>query len=138
MQEEATQRLDLTQKEQLLIEHLHQSLQQTSLYNLLGIPSDANSKQIRDAYYDLSRSWHPDRFFRRDVGDYGPRIELIFTAFTRAYRTLSDDSRRAVYDRELQVERAGDPTQHAPQARPATKAAKPEEVPDPSPPRGGG
>jgi curved DNA-binding protein CbpA len=134
VQEEATQGLGLTQKEQLLIGKLYQSLQQASLYSLLGIPSDANSNQIRDAYYNLSRVWHPDRFFRRDVGDHGPQIEAIFTAFTRAYQTLSDDSKRAVYDQELQAERAGDSTQHAPQAdvRPATKAAKPEEGSDPS------
>lgn len=136
MQEEATQRLGLTQKEQLLIGQLCQSLQQTSLYILLGVPEDANSKQIRDAYYNLSRIWHPDRFFRRDVGDYGSQIESIFTAFTNAYQTLSDDSKRSAYDQELQAERAENPTQHVPQdkGRPATKDADPEEGPDPSTP----
>ena len=33
-------------------------------------------------YYDLSRAWHPDRFFRKDTGDYAIIIENVFVAIT--------------------------------------------------------
>ncbi|MFT4978827.1 MAG: hypothetical protein ACI8S6_004737, partial [Myxococcota bacterium] len=60
--EESADKLDLTTKEQLLINQLFQSLEKSSLYTLLGVPEDGDTKQIRNAYYELSRHWHPDRF----------------------------------------------------------------------------
>jgi len=30
-------------------------------YALLGVPRDANNKQIRKAFRDLSLKWHPDK-----------------------------------------------------------------------------
>jgi len=104
--EDPVQNIDLTQKEQILIGQLYSSLEKSSHYILLGVPEDATSKQIRTAYYSLSRHWHPDRFFRKEVGDFGPQIESIFSAVTEAYQTLSNDARRSAYNRELEKERA--------------------------------
>lgn len=116
MQEEATQRQSLTQKERLSIERLYASLSRSSHYTLLGIQKDASTKQIRDAYYELSRIWHPDRFLRRDIGTYGPQVEGIFSAFTDAYLTLSDEGERASYDKQLRDTRAHRPSQSEPSA----------------------
>lgn len=98
---EAAEKLDITKKEKVLISQLFQALHVSSHYQLLGVQEDASNKQIRDAYYELSRHWHPDRFFRRNVGSFGPQIEAIFTAVTAAYQTLSDETKRKNYDRKL-------------------------------------
>lgn len=106
MSEDAAKGLDLSAKEILLIQQMSSSLEKSSHYTLLGVPDDASSKQIRNAYYEMSRHWHPDRFFRREIGDYGPQIEAIFSAVTEAYQTLTNDARRSAYDRELEKDRA--------------------------------
>ena len=100
MSEAANTELDLSPKECTLIEQMHRAIDNGSHYALLGVPEDADTKQIRQAYYDLSRHWHPDRFFRREVGEYAPKIEAIFSAITRAYQTLSNDRKRDQYDQE--------------------------------------
>ena len=100
MSEAADTKLDLSPKECTLIEQMHRAIESGSHYNLLGVPEDADAKQIRQAYYDLSRHWHPDRFFRREVGEYAAKIEAIFSAITRAYQTLSNDRKRDQYDQE--------------------------------------
>ena len=99
MSEAATTTLDLTPKECALIEQMHRTLDQGSHYTLLGVSEDANGQEIRTAYYELSRHWHPDRFFRREVGEYSPKIEAIFSAITQAYQVLSNDRKREHYDR---------------------------------------
>ncbi|MDG1477947.1 MAG: DnaJ domain-containing protein [Myxococcota bacterium] len=93
-------KIDLSNKECALIEQMHRTLEQCSHYTLLGISEDADATDVRKAYYDLSRHLHPDRFFRREVGDYAPKIEAIFSAITIAYQTLSDERKRDRYDQE--------------------------------------
>ncbi len=100
MSEAVPTELDLTPKERTLIDQMHRTLEQGSYYILLGVSEEADAKEIRKAYYDLSRHWHPDRFFRREVGDFAPKIEAIFSAITLAYQTLSDDKKRERYDKE--------------------------------------
>jgi curved DNA-binding protein CbpA len=67
-------------------------------YDVLGISDDADRREVQRAFFELSRQWHPDRFFRRDTGQYGERLEAVFIAITEAYRTLSNDSARAAWD----------------------------------------
>ncbi len=100
MSQAATPEIDLSTKECSLIEQMHRTLDQGSHYTLLGVPEDADPQQVRKAYYDLSRHWHPDRFFRREVGEYAPKIEAIFSAITLAYQTLSNARKREQYDQE--------------------------------------
>lgn len=114
MSEAATPELDLSTKECSLIEQMHRTLHQGSHYTLLGIQEDADAQQVRKAYYALSRHWHPDRFFRREVGDYAPKIEAIFSAITLAYQTLSDARKRERYDQERME-------QESPQGRSTTR-----------------
>ena len=100
MSEAATTPLDLSPKECTLIDQMHSTLDQGSHYTLLGVSEDADSKQVRLAYYALSRHWHPDRFFRREIGEYSGKIEAIFSAITMAYQVLSNDKKRNIYDRD--------------------------------------
>jgi curved DNA-binding protein CbpA len=60
------------------------------LYAVLGIASNAEQETIRSAYRILARRYHPD------TGS-GSSAEK-FRQITEAYETLTDPSRRAVYD----------------------------------------
>ncbi len=64
-------------------------------HELLGVPPDAGRRELRRAYFALSREFHPDRYFGRKVGPFGARLERIFRRLTEAYEMLGDPAARA-------------------------------------------
>lgn len=92
---------DLTADQMQTIDRMSAEVDSGTLYGLLSVSPDADANEIQQAYYQLSRRWHPDRFFRKETGDYGERIETVFVALTQAYKTLTDPARRKRYDRDL-------------------------------------
>jgi hypothetical protein len=65
-------------------------------YEVLGVPSTATVSEIREAYRRRVRSVHPDSAARVD-----PASGEEMAAITRAWNTLSDHSRRRMYDASL-------------------------------------
>jgi curved DNA-binding protein CbpA len=93
--------LDLSVDLQRRILDLEANLEQP-YHALLGVDRNADARAIKRAYFDLSRQFHPDRYFRRQIGDYGPRLERIFKKIVEAYELLSDPTTRAEIERSLQ------------------------------------
>jgi len=58
-------------------------------YQILGVPKEASSEEIKKAYYKLAHKFHPDR----SGGD-----EQKFKEINEAYQTLSNKDKRAQYD----------------------------------------
>lgn len=65
--------------------------QQRDYYEILGVPRDADSKAIKDAFRRLALKYHPDR-------NKSPDAEERFKAIAEAYAVLSDPQKRAEYD----------------------------------------
>ena len=84
--------------QQARIDLLFDGLDQATYYEILQISKEAPNRAIKRAYYKLSREFHPDRFFRRELGPYKPKLEQGFAKINEAYRVLSDASARADYD----------------------------------------
>ena len=63
-----------------------------SYYDTLGVSRDAGDKEIRKAYRDLARKYHPD--VCKEEG-----AEERFKKINEAYSVLSDAEKRAQYDR---------------------------------------
>src|SRR5258708_29770037 len=62
-------------------------------YEVLGVGRDASDDQIKKAYRNLARKFHPDR----NPGD--KQAEASFKEVQDAYDVLSDKTKRAQYDR---------------------------------------
>jgi curved DNA-binding protein CbpA len=82
----------LSTTEKATLDRLHIVVQSGDHYEILGVEDAAERMDIQQAYYTLSRQWHPDRFFRVDLGEYTDRLETVFIAITEAYRVLSNDA----------------------------------------------
>jgi len=58
----------------------------------------ADTREIKRAYFRLSKEFHPDRYFGRELGPYADRLSKIFQAVKAAFELLSDPGRRAAYE----------------------------------------
>ncbi len=61
-------------------------------YEILGVPRTATREEIKRAFRRLARQYHPDV-------NKSPDAEEKFKAINEAYEVLSDDEKRAIYDR---------------------------------------
>lgn len=60
-------------------------------YEVLGVARDASADQIKKAYRKLALKFHPDK-------NSAPSAEGAFKAINQAFDTLSDPSKRDIYD----------------------------------------
>lgn len=70
-------------------------------HELLGVARDADAKEIKRAYFKLSKEFHPDRYFRREIGSHAKRLEAIFKRILEAYELLSDPTARAEVEKSM-------------------------------------
>ncbi len=80
---------------------LHAVLGVRTYYELVGVARDADKKTIKRAYYALASRYHPDRFFRKQLGRYKLMLEEIFGQITLAHDTLTNSRKREEYNTYL-------------------------------------
>jgi curved DNA-binding protein CbpA len=89
----------------------------TNHYEVLELSPDANTREIKDAYYAMARRYHPDRFHLKSDAKLHAQISSSFARVTQAYETLMNPNTRAAHDHHLQrtrqmaasqAERSGD------------------------------
>lgn len=66
-------------------------------YKVLGVPHDADERQIKSAYRKLSKQYHPDKAARQ--GMTKEEAEKKMAAINEAYEVLSNPELRARFDR---------------------------------------
>lgn len=74
----------------------------TDFYALLGIPYNATPEEIRGAYFQLARTYHPDVNPQEADGE-------AFIAIQRAFEVLSNPQKKMDYDKTLPEELRADP-----------------------------
>ena len=99
---ELSEEVDLEMEKRRRILDLYARLDDVSYYELLGVPEGADKKQVKGAYYKLAPEFHPDSYFRKNLGSFKSKIEAIFTRLTLAHDVLTVKQRRAEYDAYLE------------------------------------
>jgi hypothetical protein len=89
---------ELTPEQVLRIDAYHADLAKRDAYALLEVAPNADKRDIKRAYFRLSKEFHPDRFYGKKTGPYGDKLNAIFQAVKSAFELLSNDTRRAAYD----------------------------------------
>jgi len=80
----------------------HEPMEFKDYYAILGVPRNADSKQISEAFRRLARQYHPD--VNKD-----PQAAEKFKEINEAYQVLSDPEKRKRYDEMLQLRERGIP-----------------------------
>jgi molecular chaperone DnaJ len=63
-------------------------------YEVLGVPKDASPEDVKKAYRQLARQYHPD------VTKEDPKVaEERFKEISEAYEVLVDTEKRTLYDK---------------------------------------
>ncbi len=68
-------------------------MRKPDFYLILGVSRDADQETIKRKYRKLAKKYHPDKGHSSD--------EEKFKQVNEAYEVLSDEAKRAAYDREL-------------------------------------
>ena len=101
---ELDEELDIDPERRKEVDSLWVALDLLDHYEVLGVPRAADKREVRSAYFSLSKRMHPDTMFRKRLGSYKPKMESIFQRATEAYEVLSRKRRREEYDRYLEMQ----------------------------------
>lgn len=88
-------------------------------YALLGVAPTADRAEIRTAYFELARVFHPDSQFGKELGGFKLKMEIVFRRLAEAYEVLRRPNKRAEYDEYLALAR-----RTAQQQKSATRASR--------------
>ncbi|XP_055990971.1 dnaJ homolog subfamily A member 3, mitochondrial isoform X2 [Sorex fumeus] len=72
--------------------HTSALLAKEDYYQILGVPRNASQKDIKKAYYQLAKKYHPD------TNKDDPKAKEKFSQLAEAYEVLSDEVKRKQYD----------------------------------------
>lgn len=74
--------------------HFHRSgpLNKRTYYEVLGVSRNASAKDIKKAYYQLAKKYHPDT--NKSDPDAGKKFQEV----SEAYEVLSDENKRKEFD----------------------------------------
>jgi DnaJ-class molecular chaperone len=85
-----------------VLHELHRGLESASYYDFLGLDPQSDYVELREAFYERSQRFHPDRFVASDDEELKARVYQVYKRMTEAYNVLSDPQLRVAYDRTLQ------------------------------------
>lgn len=93
--------LDVDLKKEILFLHGH--IGDFTHYDFLGVRPKTPTDEIRKTYFELSRRFHPDRYYGKRLGSYKARLAQVFQRLHEASETLSDPERKRAYDAETDI-----------------------------------
>ncbi len=79
---------------------LYAGIDSMDYYQVLDISKEASTIEIKKAYFNAARKYHPDLFSRDLPKEIREKIDDVFDKVTKCYHTLIDPDKRRKYDEE--------------------------------------
>lgn len=98
-------------------------------FEILGIPRASSEAQVKEAYFQLAKRFHPDTHHDPAMDDLGPKLEAVFIRLGQAYEILRNPRTRGPYEADLAARAPRFPRGGADPGTPPTGSA-----PGPAPP----
>ncbi len=83
------------------VESIFKKLTYSDFYSILGVEKWATLSEIKKAYYNAVKEFHPDKHLSSPSDTLKNKLNTIFSYLTTAYKTLSDPQKRIQYDNNL-------------------------------------
>ena len=77
-----------------------------NFFELMGIERSATEAQVKDAYFRLAKTFHPDVHHGESLGDLRDQLETLFIGLGEAYETLKNPKSREAYEARLRRDKA--------------------------------
>jgi len=117
-------RVDLPDAFQAEIRDLARALPGLDYFEILGVSRGATPDEVRDAFFERSKTFHPDRYFKKELGPYAALLTEIYKRIVAAHDVLRDAKLRSSYQRTLSdTTSASKPSPFASRPKPAAKPA---------------
>jgi tetratricopeptide (TPR) repeat protein len=147
----STDGIDLEPEFRNRVEDLYGTLDTLDYYTLLGVDRAGDKKVIKRAYYELASNFHPDKYFRKNLGPYKAKLtsrpdRAEYDAYLGIRETTREQEDRLAGAQE-EIRRAEEDVQRAaqqnvaisvstpPASAPAPTAPSPRPMPPSSPSR---
>jgi curved DNA-binding protein CbpA len=109
---------DLTREERLRILVTERDFAKQNHWQRLGLNGNPQRADVKKAFRELSKRFHPDRYFGRDTGSFADKLHSIFQQLKEANDTLHNDEKRAAYRKKVSPPPAPKRTTPAPDRAP--------------------
>lgn len=89
------------------IEAAHALLREQNHFQFLGVPPTAGPAEVKQAYVNLAREFHPDVIAGTALGQDGAlskKLKALFTRLQDAHRVLASPEERRRYEDQLRVD----------------------------------
>ena len=67
-------------------------------YEMLGLQHTANHNEIKNAYFDYAKKYHPDRITSASDPEIKEKANFVFAEINKAYETLGNPDKKNAYD----------------------------------------
>ncbi len=84
------------------LQKIKNQMDKQNLFETLGLNEKSKAKEIKKAYYELSKLFHPDKVPTQAPKELSELTTAIFAKISKANEVLSDDNLRATYLKELE------------------------------------
>jgi len=86
------------------VESLFQQYQRQDHWQVLGLERDSSLEQIKQAFNEKARRYHPDRHQRITDSSFHEKLSFVFTRIGEAYQTLSQRAEANRYEKLAEKE----------------------------------
>ncbi|MCW5959541.1 MAG: DnaJ domain-containing protein [Pyrinomonadaceae bacterium] len=96
--------LKAIEDEQKLYEYLERIEAASTLYEAIGVETEAETSAIKQSYFAQAKKYHPDLFHKNE--ELHIRVQSAFTHLAHAYETLKEKESRDLYNFKMRKELA--------------------------------